>query len=116
MNVPSSRGSENRKYNPIVMFLELNSTIIKCYFMYIPNTFPTTEIVAPLSRPQRAMMDHQTASSSVLVFRRNHRPSYTIIILHNLRRALTAWERTKTESRNAKREREEEPNERRWWP
>jgi hypothetical protein len=42
MNVPSSRGSENQKYNSIVMFLELSGMILKYYCMYLPNTFPTT--------------------------------------------------------------------------
>ena len=67
MNVPSARGSENQKYNSTVMFLELSGTILKYYCMYLPNTFPTTEIIAPLLHTQRAMMDHQTTSSSVLV-------------------------------------------------
>jgi hypothetical protein len=43
MNVPSSRGSENQKYNSIAMFLELSGTILKYYYMYLPNTFPTTQ-------------------------------------------------------------------------
>jgi hypothetical protein len=41
MNVPSSRGSENQKYNSTVMFLELSGTILKYYCMYLLNTFPT---------------------------------------------------------------------------
>jgi hypothetical protein len=48
MNVPSLRGNENQKYNSTVMFLDLSSTILKYYCMYLPNTFPTTEIIAPL--------------------------------------------------------------------
>jgi hypothetical protein len=68
MNVPSSRGSENQKYNSTVMFLELSGTILKYYCMYLPNTFPTTEIIAPLSRRQWAMMERRTASGPVRVF------------------------------------------------
>ena len=86
MNVPSSRGSENRKYNPMVCFSRLavrSSSITACIFP-IPSL--RREIIAPVSRTQRAMHDGTPDYViPLLVFRRNYPPPHSILVLHNLR-------------------------------